>query len=62
MISGKKIIVVMPAYNAGKTLEKTYNEIIEQQIVDKIILVDDGSTDNTIEIARKLDGIEIIDI
>ncbi len=49
----KKSIVVMPAYNAAKTLEMTYNDI-NREVVDEIILVDDGSRDNTVEIARKL--------
>lgn len=53
MIDNKKIIVVLPAYNAAKTLEKTYNEI-PLNIVDDIILVDDNSNDTTIEIANKL--------
>ena len=47
----------MPAYNAAKTLQKTYEEVREQQIVDKIILVDDRSRDDTVEIARKLEGV-----
>jgi glycosyltransferase involved in cell wall biosynthesis len=53
MINGKKIIVVMPAYNAEKTLEQTYNEI-PFHIVDEIILVDDHSKDQTFEKARSL--------
>ncbi len=53
MIEEKKIVVVLPAYNAAKTLEKTYKEI-PFNIVDDVILVDDLSTDNTIEIANKL--------
>ena len=53
MINAKKIIIVLPAYNASKTLEKTYNEI-PFNIVDDIILVDDNSTDQTAEIAQKL--------
>ncbi|MGD0841818.1 MAG: glycosyltransferase family 2 protein [Candidatus Acidiferrales bacterium] len=48
-----KIIVVMPAYNAAKTLKITY-ENIPQHAIDQIILVDDGSTDETLEIAREL--------
>jgi glycosyltransferase involved in cell wall biosynthesis len=48
-----KIIVVMPAYNAAKTLKITY-EAIPDKVVDQIILVDDGSTDKTLEIARQL--------
>ncbi|HWZ21025.1 MAG TPA: glycosyltransferase family 2 protein [Cytophagaceae bacterium] len=53
MINGKKIIVVMPAYNAEKTLERTYNEI-PFTIVDEVILVDDFSRDNTYEQAKRL--------
>lgn len=52
MINGKKITVVMPAYNAAKTLEKTISEI-DRSIVDEIILVDDRSKDNTVELAKK---------
>lgn len=52
MINNKKIIVVLPAFNAGKTLEKTLVQI-PLEIVDDIILVDDYSSDNTIEIAEK---------
>ena len=52
MIEGKKIVVVMPAYNAEKTLEQTFSDI--PPIVDEVILVDDLSTDNTFELARKL--------
>ena len=53
MIQNKKIIVVMPAYNAEKTLEQTYKEI-PFNIVDEVILVDDFSKDNTFEEARKV--------
>jgi glycosyltransferase involved in cell wall biosynthesis len=53
MINGKRVAVVMPAYNAEKTLEKTYNEI-PHDIVDDIILTDDASQDHTAKIARKL--------
>lgn len=53
MINGKKIVVVMPAYNAAKTLERTYNEI-PKDIVDEIILVDDASIDDTIKVANIL--------
>lgn len=58
MINGKKIVVVMPAYNAEKTLEKTFNEI-PLDIVDEVIVVDDYSRDNTLAEAEKL-GIEHI--
>src|SRR5687768_11208115 len=53
MVKSKKVIVVLPAYNAAKTLEKTVKEI-PSDIVDEIILVDDYSTDNTLEIASKI--------
>ena len=53
MILGKKLIIILPAYNAGKTLEKTYQEI-PFDIVDDIILVDDHSKDNTVEVAGGL--------
>jgi len=53
MINGKRITVIMPAYNAEKTLIKTFDEI-PKDIVDSIILTDDASKDNTVEIARKL--------
>lgn len=57
MLNGKKIVVVMPAYNAGKTLQRTYDEI-PKDIVDDIILTDDKSRDNTVEIAKSL-GIKV---
>ncbi|MDR0828743.1 MAG: glycosyltransferase family 2 protein [Prevotellaceae bacterium] len=53
MINGKKIVVVMPAYNAEKTLEMTYKEI-PMDIVDEVVLTDDFSKDNTIEKAAEL--------
>ena len=53
MINNKKVVVIMPAYNAEKTLEKTYNEIY-QNFVDEIILVDDFSFDETKEVAKRL--------
>jgi glycosyltransferase involved in cell wall biosynthesis len=53
MINGKKIVIVLPAYNAGQTLEKTYNEI-PFDIVDEVVLVDDLSRDNTVEVAEKI--------
>lgn len=59
MLKNKKIIVVLPAYNAEKTLERTYHEI-PFDIVDEVILVDDSSNDTTIEIAQKLNINHII--
>ncbi len=53
MINNKKITVVLPAYNAAKTLEKTYREI-PFDLVDEVILVDDLSRDNTVDVAREL--------
>lgn len=53
MLKGKKVVVVMPAYNAAATLERTYREI-PHDIVDEVIVVDDHSQDKTPEIARAL--------
>ena len=53
-----RVIVVMPAYNAAQTLERTYNDL-SKEVVDKIILVDDVSQDETVEIARRL-GLKVI--
>lgn len=57
MLNGKKIVVVMPAYNAEKTLKRTYDEI-PRDIVDDIMLIDDKSGDNTVGLARSL-GIKV---
>jgi len=54
MYKDKKVIVVMPAYNAEKTLRMTYDEVMDQGIVDLVILVDDGSRDETVSIAKAL--------
>jgi glycosyltransferase involved in cell wall biosynthesis len=53
MLNGKKVIVVMPAYNAAKTLEQTVAEI-PRDVVDEILLVDDASSDKTVELAKRL--------
>ena len=53
MIQGKKLVVVMPAYNAEKTLRQTFGEL-PHEYVDEVILVDDASRDNTVEVARSL--------
>lgn len=60
MYNGKKVIVVLPAYNAAKTLEKTYREI-PFDLVDEVILCDDASRDDTTEVARKLGIHQIIE-
>ena len=53
MYRGKKVAVVLPAYNAEKTLEITHSEI-DPDLVDELVLVDDFSTDNTVELANRL--------
>ena len=58
MIRNSKVVVVLPAYNAEKTLESTYREI-PFDIVDEVILVDDASKDNTVAVAKQL-GIHVI--
>lgn len=58
MLNGKKIIVVMPAYNAERTIEKTYREI-PLDIIDHVVLVDDASRDQTSELSRSL-GIDTL--
>ena len=58
MIYNKKLVIVLPAYNAALTLAKTYSEI-PFDIVDEVVLVDDNSRDNTIDVGHRL-GIEHI--
>ena len=53
MILNKRVAVVLPAYNAAKTLESTYAEI-PKDVVDDVILTDDASTDTTTDVARAL--------
>ncbi|HUC81307.1 MAG TPA: glycosyltransferase family 2 protein [Flavisolibacter sp.] len=53
MLNGKKIVVVLPAYNAAKTLQQTYNEI-PFDIVDDVVLVDDRSKDETVQLAKQI--------
>ncbi|WP_298419124.1 glycosyltransferase family 2 protein [uncultured Kordia sp.] len=53
MINTKRVIVVLPAYNASKTLEQTYQEI-PFDIVDEVVLVDDNSTDETLKVAKEI--------
>jgi glycosyltransferase involved in cell wall biosynthesis len=54
MYQGKKVVVVMPAYNAAKTLVQTFQEVMEQRLVDRVIVVDDASRDDTAAIAKTL--------
>ena len=53
MINNKKVVVIMPAYNAEKTLKQTYDEIYKD-FVDEVILVDDNSQDNTKLVSKEL--------
>jgi glycosyltransferase involved in cell wall biosynthesis len=59
MYQNKKVVVVMPAYNAARTLRRTYDEVRAQGLVDLIILVDDQSRDETATIARTLAGVQV---
>jgi len=59
MLNGQKIVVVMPAYNAARTLQRTYDEVMAQGIVDLVIVVDDASQDQTVAIARTLDRVQL---
>lgn len=54
MYKDKKVVVVMPAYNAEKTLRMTYDEVMDQGVVDLVIIVDDLSSDKTVHIAETL--------
>jgi glycosyltransferase involved in cell wall biosynthesis len=59
MLNGQKIVVVMPAYNAARTLQRTYDEVMAQGIVDLVIVVDDASHDDTVAIARTLEHVQV---
>ena len=59
MLNGQKIVVVMPAYNAARTLQRTYEEVMAQGIVDLVIVVDDASQDETVAIASTLDRVQV---
>ena len=54
MYRDQKVVVVMPAYNAARTLKRTYDEVMAQEIVDLVIVVDDGSHDETVAVASAL--------
>jgi glycosyltransferase involved in cell wall biosynthesis len=57
MYRDQRVIVVMPAYNAGETLRRTYDEVMAQGCVDRVVVVDDASSDETIAIAHDLPGV-----
>ena len=59
MLKDKKVIIVLPAYNAAQTLRKTYQEVMAQGIVDLVVLVDDGSRDETVSIAKELPNTKV---
>jgi glycosyltransferase involved in cell wall biosynthesis len=59
MYKGRKVVVVMPAYNAAQTLARTHAEILEEELVDLVIVVDDASRDETAAIARTLAQTEL---
>jgi glycosyltransferase involved in cell wall biosynthesis len=59
MYRDKKVVVVMPAYNAARTLRQTYDEVRAQGLADLIILVDDRSRDDTVAVARTLEGVQV---
>jgi glycosyltransferase involved in cell wall biosynthesis len=59
VIKGKKVVVVMPAYNAERTIEQTWREVVEQEVVDLVVVVDDGSRDRTASVARSLGKIVV---
>src|SRR5690349_12114126 len=59
MLHGQKIVVVMPAYNAARTLRQTYEEVMAHGIVDRVILVDDASKDETVAMARTLPNVQV---
>src|SRR3954466_8478854 len=59
MFRDKKVVVVMPAYNAAKTLVQTYKEVMDQGVVDLVIVVDDASRDETTAIAKSLPNTKV---
>ena len=58
MLNGQRIVVVMPAYRAGRTLEATWRDL-PHDIVDDLLVVDDFSDDDTVAVARQL-GVDVI--
>jgi glycosyltransferase involved in cell wall biosynthesis len=59
VIAGQKVVVVMPAYNAARTIEQTWREVIAQDVVDEVIVVDDASQDATVARARGLAKVRV---
>ena len=59
MYAGRKVVVVMPAYNAARTLRQTYDEVMSHGIVDLVIVVDDASHDTTVAVARELEHVQV---
>ena len=59
MFQGKRVVVVMPAYNAAKTLRQTHAEVMQQGIVDLVIVVDDASRDDTVALASTLPNVKL---
>jgi glycosyltransferase involved in cell wall biosynthesis len=59
MINGLRVVVVMPAYNAEQTIEKTWREVVAQEAVDLVLVVDDASQDQTIDKARELENVVV---
>jgi glycosyltransferase involved in cell wall biosynthesis len=59
VIQGKRVVVVMPAYNAARTIRKTYDEVTALGVVDLVVVVDDGSRDETAAVARSLPGVQV---
>ncbi len=59
MYKNQKVIVVMPAYNAARTIVQTHREVLQQDMVDEVVLVDDRSSDDTAEISRGLERMHV---
>ena len=55
-----KVVVVMPAYNAQHTIEKTWREVVAHDVVDLVIVVDDASQDDTMKLAQGLDKVDVL--
>lgn len=60
MLNGRKVVVVMPAYNAARTIRATYDEVMQQGVVDLVVLVDDASGDETVAIAKALPRVQVV--